>query len=379
MCRNRAGKRLRKIQALLEHLDWDKARVTEEVEAPHLLAPDVMGDRPGLHPRVVRAVTETTTSLPPQFSEVNFFKMEPLDIVPCGTYSELALADLEVPFEYMCLGYKREDHFGWEEYIPDMQHMELESGAAEDEVEDVPCAAVASYTPEEFEDDFAQLPSAAMRSAAHVESIGGKWLRTQTGVVAAELPVWGMGPEYLPEPVELARRCCAEREALESGTLRAMAGLPLLSEVWWPRNGNAVLDEAAGAAESLPWEQAQESAMGLDDVKRTVGHLHTDWATCAQLYTLYVIQRQKRCCSALQQLCWAPASVEPGGLELTLLTCKQDHGITMPIRLPTKAAVGKWLPANIPNNLDEGEEFGRSVIDKFRIPNFDHFSNERKV
>lgn len=246
----------------------------EEVETPHLLAPDEMGARPGLHPVQVRAITDTTTSLPPQFSEVNFFRMDPVEVAPCGSFTELALAELEVPLEYKSLGYAREDHFGWEEYIPEMQHVALESGAAEEEeVEETPHAAVAAFTPEGFETWHSELPAAAMRSAAHVENIGGKWLRTQTGVVAAELPVWGMGPDYLPQPVELARRCCAEREAPESGALRATTGLPLLSDVWRPRYGNGVLDRVAEATDCLPLVPTEAPWEGPDAVTRTVGRL----------------------------------------------------------------------------------------------------------
>eukprot|EP00892_Ulva_mutabilis_P008651 jgi/Ulvmu1/6158/UM028_0014.1 len=321
--RNRANKRLRKIQALLQQLGWDKARVQQEVETPDILAPDEMGERPGLHPAQVRAVTDTTTSLPPQFSEVNFFRMETLDVAPCGSLTELAFAELEVPLECERLGYEREDHFGLEEYIPQMQHMVLESGAVEEEeVEPAPLAPVAAYTPEGFEPWHAELPAAAMRSAAHVESIGAKWLRTQTGVYAAELPVWGMDPDYLPEPVELARRCCAEREAPESMALHATTGLPMLSDVWRPRHGNHVLELVAGAADCLPADAEEEPAVS----------------------------------SSLAGLA----------------------GLEVPVRLPTKEAVGKWLPAGVPNNLVEGVDAFDSLLDKYRPQEFEGLNHERE-
>lgn len=256
--------RLRKIQALLKQLGWDKERVEEEVEMPHLLAPDEMGDRPGVHPAEVRAVTDMTTSLPPQFSEVNFFNFDPVEVAPYGGFTELALAELEVPIEYVQLGYEHEDHFGWEEYIPEVHHMELETGAVEEDVEVLPIAPLAAYIPDGFEAAYAELPAAALRSAANVESIGGKWLRTQTGVIAAELPLWGMGPEYLPQPVELAQRRCAEREAPESNALRATTGLPLLSELWRPRYGNRALSRNTGAAGGPPMEPMQDPGQCTD-------------------------------------------------------------------------------------------------------------------
>lgn len=221
---------------------------------PHLLAPDAMGDRPGLHPAEVRALSDTTTSLPPQFSEVNFFSMKPVEVAPYGGFTELALAELEVPSDYMQLGYEPEDHFGWEEYIPEMHHMELETGAVEEDVDPLPVAAMAAYVPQGFDALHAELPAAALRSTASVESIGGKWLRTQTGVVAQELPVWGMGPDYLPQPIELAQRRCMECEAPESNALRATTGLPLLTEAWRPRHGNRVLARSSRADGGLPVE-----------------------------------------------------------------------------------------------------------------------------
>lgn len=259
------AKRLQKVQALLKQLDWDKEQVQEEVETPHLLAPDEMGHRPGLHPAEVRAVTDMTTSLPPQFSEVNFFRMDPVEVAPYGGFAELALAELEVPVEYIQQGYEPEDHFGWEEYIPEMHHMELETGAVEEDVEVLPIAPLAAYIPDGFEAAHAELPAAALRSAAHVESIGGKWLRTQTGVIASELPLWDMGPEYLPQPVELAQRRAAECEAPESNALRATTGLPVLSELWRPRYGNRALSHRTGDAGGVPIEPMQDRRQCTDN------------------------------------------------------------------------------------------------------------------
>ena len=104
-CRNRVQKRLCRLKKLLDSLGWDKQRVKEEVAVPKLLAQDKMGMRPGVDPALVRAETDTTTLVPLEYNAVNFFRTDPVEVSSFPGYEDLEVADLEVPYEYMLLGY----------------------------------------------------------------------------------------------------------------------------------------------------------------------------------------------------------------------------------------------------------------------------------
>lgn len=57
----------------------------------------------------------------------------------------------------------------------------------------------------------------------------------------------------------------------------------------------------------------------------------------------------------------------------------QDHGITVPVRLPSKEAIGKWLPAEVANCLCDGIDLPDSVMGESRLGNFEGFNMEREV
>lgn len=57
----------------------------------------------------------------------------------------------------------------------------------------------------------------------------------------------------------------------------------------------------------------------------------------------------------------------------------QDHGIIVPVRLPTKEAVGEWLPVEVPNCLLDGTALPASVVGGHRVRNFEGFNMERLV
>lgn len=231
--RNRAQKRLSRLQALLSKLGWDKQRIREEVAVPSLLAQHKMGMRPGVDPALVRAEADTTTFVPLEYNAVNFFRTDPVEVSSFPGYEDLEVADLEVPYEFMLLGYEREEHFGYEEYVPEMKHLQLETGAIDEDVEVHPTAQVSDFVPSNFEPRwFEEMPEAMLQGTVAIEDIGNKWSPNQSGVVTASYPVWGMGGNYLTSPVMLAKHSCADREEVATCTLRATAGLPMLSERW---------------------------------------------------------------------------------------------------------------------------------------------------
>jgi hypothetical protein len=207
--------------------------VREEVAVPKLLAQDKMGMRPGVDPALVRAEADTTTLVPLEYNAVNFFRTDPVEVSSFPDYEDLEVADLEVPYEFVVLGYEREEHFGYEEYVPVMKHFQPETGAIDEDVQVHPCAQASDFVPDNFEPSwFEEMPQAALKGTVGIEDIGNKWSPNQCGVVTATYPVWGMGGNYFPTPVMLAKHSCADREEVASFTLRATAGLPMLSEQW---------------------------------------------------------------------------------------------------------------------------------------------------
>jgi hypothetical protein len=217
-------------------LGWSKQQVREEVAVPKLLAQDKMGLRPGVDPALVRAETDTTTLVPLEYNAVNFFRTDPVEVSSIPAYEDLELADLEVPYEFMMLGYEREEHFGYEDYVAEMKHLQTETGAIDEDLQVHPCAQVSDFVPENFEPRwFKEMPESAVQGTVATEEIGNKWSPNQCGVVTATYPVWGMGGNYLPSPVMLAKHSCADREEMASCTLRATTGIPMLSEQWCPQ------------------------------------------------------------------------------------------------------------------------------------------------
>jgi hypothetical protein len=162
---------------------------------------------------------------------VSFFRTDPVEVNSFPDFEDLEVADLEVPYEFMLLGYQREEHFGYEEYVPEMKHLQLETGAIDEDIQVHPCARVSDYVPKNFEPRwFQEMPEAALQDTVAIEAIGNKWSPNQSGVVTAPYPVWGMRGNFLTNPVMLAKHSCADREEMASGTIRATAGLPMLSE-----------------------------------------------------------------------------------------------------------------------------------------------------
>jgi hypothetical protein len=142
----------------------------------------------------------------------------------------------QVPYEYVRLGYEREEHYGYNDYVPRMDDMHMESGAIDEDFQVHPAAQPSDYTPASFDSAaFQKLPAGALASTALQESLGTKWAPNQSDVVAAEYPVWGVTSGFVPAPVALAKHCCAARDELASMTLRAVSGLPRLSDAWQPR------------------------------------------------------------------------------------------------------------------------------------------------
>lgn len=207
-----------------------------EVAVPKLLAQHKMGMRPGIDPALVRSETDTTSLVPLEYNAVNFFRTDPVPVSSFSGYEDLETADVEVPYEFVVLGYEREEHFGYEEYVPEMVHPRMETGAIDEDIQPHPCARLEEFLPDQFDPSwFTDIPQTSFQGTVTMEDIGKKWSPNQTGVVTAPYTVWGSRGNFQTTPAMLAKHDCADREELASGTLRAIAGLPMLSEAWCPQ------------------------------------------------------------------------------------------------------------------------------------------------
>ena len=328
-CRNRVQKRLCCLQKLLASLGWDKQRVTEEVAVPKLLAQDKMGMRPGIDPALVRAETDTTTLVPLEYNAVNFFRTNPVEVSSFPGYEDLEVADLEVPYEFSVLGYEREEHFGYDEYVPEMKHLRLETGAIDEDIQLHPCAQVSDFMPSNLEPRwFGEMPEAALQGTVAVEDIGNKWSPNQCGVVTAPYPVWGMRDSYLSSPIMLAKHSCADREEVASGTLRATTGLPMLSERWC--------------------SQLQEHKIGSRCQQNEYAILEgPDKADIEAACTSQLVR------SSLQFLCvgipdCAKCSAAASRHMNCMMSLQWEDGVAdVPVQGPTAEKISEWLPEHM--------------------------------
>jgi len=227
----RMVKSLSKIRDVLAQLGWDKQRLAEESANPVLLVSEA--DRPGTAPTKHLKPDNVRTRPLPLYRDVNFTFHEDVPLSQYTDFDELGPMKHKVPLEYRVLGYSPEPFPGLTPYAPPLLEEPLLLGACEEEGGPPGSCLPSGAVSVQDVTSLPSMPSSMMVAPYTVHEIGNRY--TLDAVASTPEPSWGMDMEALVQPRQYPFYDSTTEEAPSSGSVRAMRGVPLLSERWLPR------------------------------------------------------------------------------------------------------------------------------------------------
>ncbi|KAK9804223.1 hypothetical protein WJX72_001932 [[Myrmecia] bisecta] len=223
----RAKRRLQQINAFLDNLGRDRHRIAAEVMAGTSRPAGPLQGRPTTAGAALYDPALVRLHPLPVYREAAFNSYQAVKPTGIADYDDMTPMDLQVPLQYQVLGYQPEEFPAYTPYMAPLPDQPLLTGAQEEEV-----GPRAQGPPVEDISEFGSMPQELLHRPFDTLPIGSRY--TDEGVFTPLKPSWGMDKSAAIQPRILPHPDSTTSELPGTNSLKALAGLPLLSDLYTP-------------------------------------------------------------------------------------------------------------------------------------------------